>query len=309
MWVFLKKLSSTLLILSIICLAPTLSWAQDPQQPAEPTSVIPYQGTLFSQGKPVSQDAAVQMAFALYSGDPNLLPASATSAAPKVEVSLTRHWTSWTVAEGGNAEVIGQTFGVNVRNGRFLVHLGAEDHQRALNDSVFDTRPLYVVAWVVNSTGTFRLPPQKLDKVPHAVTAERATSFTVTQNLTVGERLTTKNLTVSENLETHDLTVTEALTIKDLRASGGETLFGDTLKVRRAVSWYNYDPDERATFSVSCLSNEIILNGGCSPSTDGLELLGTWPAADGVSWLCGFHNPSNREVTSSALALCLQVSN
>ena len=34
-----------------------------------------------------------------------------------------------------------------------------------LGASVFDTRPLYVVTWVVNSSGTFRLPAQKLEKV------------------------------------------------------------------------------------------------------------------------------------------------
>ena len=68
----------------------------------------------------MSQDAPVQMAFALYSGDSSLLPASATNAAPEVE-GLTRHWTSWTVAEGGNAAIVGETFGVNVRNGPLSV--------------------------------------------------------------------------------------------------------------------------------------------------------------------------------------------
>lgn len=65
-----------------------------------------------------------------------------------------------------------------------MVHLGAESQQSPLNDSVFDTRPLYVVAWFVNSTGTFRLPPQKLEKVPHAITAERAHDFEVSDTLT-----------------------------------------------------------------------------------------------------------------------------
>ena len=93
------------------------------------SSVIPYQGTLFSQGKPVSQSAPVQMAFALYS-DTTGLNASQTSAAP----AANRVWTSW---GAGDAVGAGQTIPVQVRNGRFLVHLG-EESQTTLADSVFD---------------------------------------------------------------------------------------------------------------------------------------------------------------------------
>ena len=52
---FLKHVSLSIITLTSLCFIATLSWAQDQPQPAEPTSVIPYQGTLFSQGKPVSQ--------------------------------------------------------------------------------------------------------------------------------------------------------------------------------------------------------------------------------------------------------------
>ena len=79
-----------------------------------------------------------------------------------------------------------------MRNGRFLAHLGEEEHgQQPLKDSTFTPAPsvddFYVVTWVVkDSGGVFRLPPQKLGKVPHAVTAERADSFEVLGELIVG---------------------------------------------------------------------------------------------------------------------------
>ena len=185
---FIKK---KLLLLFFI--TPTLI-AQNTH--AQNTSVIPYSGTLFSQGKPVSQDTDVLMAFALYSGDAvTALPAGSTNEAPDVALaeespSYNRLWTSWMTEDGTTSELSSltvnnpHTVGVNVRNGRFLVHLGAGD-QTSLPNSVFDQRPLYVVTWVVNGSGVFRLPPQKLEKVPHAVTAERANSFEVMGDLTV----------------------------------------------------------------------------------------------------------------------------
>ena len=164
------------LIFTLLILLPTLALAQAPS-----TSVIPYSGTLFSQGKPVSQSAPVQMAFALYT-DTTGLDAEQTNAAPVAN----RVWSSWEEA----GETIGSTISVQVRNGRFLVHLG-EDGQTALADSVFDQRPLSVVAWVVQGSGTiYRLPAQSLKKVPHAVTAERANSFEVTGDLKVSGKIT-----------------------------------------------------------------------------------------------------------------------
>ena len=195
---FFKKIPLSILILTPLCL---LSWsAQAQPYPTEPTSVIPYQGTLFSQGKPVSQDNDVLMAFALYSGDVmSALPPGTTNEAPDVALaeespSYNRLWTSWATEDGALSELSRltvdnpHTLGVKVRNGRFLVHLGAAG-QTALPDSIFDQRPLYVLTWVVNGSGVFRLPPQKLEKVPHAVTAERANSFEVMGNLSVAGTL------------------------------------------------------------------------------------------------------------------------
>jgi hypothetical protein len=198
MWFFLKKISSTLLILSVIHLAPALSWAQ--AQPTEPTSVIPYQGTLFSQGKPVSQSTPVQMAFALYT-DKSGLSAGSTNVAP----GANRIWTSWVSTEGENEtvtpgshtdDVVDDTISVMVRSGRFLVHLGealaddAENTQVEIPDREFDNVTLYVITWVAQEVdgggyNVFRLPPQKLETVPHAVTAKRANGFEVMGKLEV----------------------------------------------------------------------------------------------------------------------------
>ena len=57
---------------------------------------------------------------------------------------------------------------------------------------MFDQRPLSVVAWVVNENGEFRLPAQVLEKVPHAVTAQRASDFNVDGTLQV-QSITTPN--------------------------------------------------------------------------------------------------------------------
>ena len=145
-------------------------------------SVIPYQGTLFSQGKPVSQTEPVRMAFAIYSDDAGL-DAGQDGNAPSGEA---RKWTSWDVAgEGGDSvNDVSKTVGVQVRNGRFFVHLGeTEAGQQPLGDDVFDASELYVVVWLMQDTenpnAVFRLPPQRLQTVPHAVTAKRANGFEV----------------------------------------------------------------------------------------------------------------------------------
>ena len=189
MCLFFKRIPFFFFILCLTCLAPALSWAQGQPQPTELTSVIPYQGTLFSQGKPVSQTNLIKMAFAIYS-DNTGLEAGARADAP----ALNRTWTSWTSPEGEDDAVnADKTIGVQVRNGRFLVHLGEEEYgQQPLKDSTFTPDPpteyFYVVTWVVkDSGGVFRLPPQKLGKVPHAVTAERAHGFEVHGVLKVNE--------------------------------------------------------------------------------------------------------------------------
>ena len=186
-------------ILLLFLLLPTLALAQAPS-----TSVIPYSGTLFSQGKPVSQSAPVQMAFALYT-DTTGLDAGQTDAAP----AANRVWSSWgagdLVLPGSPADNIADgTVSVQVRNGRFLIHLGEaladdlENSQTEIADSVFNNTSLYVVTWVAQEVegggySTFRLPPQKLETVPHAVTAKRANGFEVTGDLTVDGRLTVRS--------------------------------------------------------------------------------------------------------------------
>jgi hypothetical protein len=177
---FFKKIPLLILSVTALCL---FAWSAQAQN-----SVIPYQGTLFSQGKPVSQSTPIRMAFAIYS-DSAGLEAGQDGSAPSGEA---RKWTSWdATGEGGDAvDNLDETVGVQVRNGRFLVHLGeAETGQQSLGDDVFDASELYVVAWVMqdpqNPNAVFRLPPQRLQTVPHAVTAKRATKFTVTDELKV----------------------------------------------------------------------------------------------------------------------------
>ena len=71
---------------------------------------------------------------------------------------------------------------------------------------MFDQRPLYVVTWIVNSSGTLRLPAQKLEKLPHAITAERTTSFEVKTHLNVigdadvGGTLRVNNLVIENGI-------------------------------------------------------------------------------------------------------------
>ena len=63
-----------------------------------------------------------------------------------------------------------------------MAHLGDEG-QVDLGDDVFDASSLYVVIWIIQGSITdpkyHRLPAQKLHTVPHAVTAKRATQFSV----------------------------------------------------------------------------------------------------------------------------------
>ena len=224
---FLKKIPLSIITLTSLCLTAMLSWAQEQPQPAEPTSVIPYQGTLFSQGKPVSQTDPVKMAFAIYS-DSAGLDAGARADAP----ALNRTWTSWTsVADEDESVVASKTIGVQVRNGRFLVHLGDDARgQELLEDKIFTpdlpADDLYVVTWVVKDSGVvFRLPPQKLGKVPHAVTAERANGFEVMGTLRVDEiepRTLGASIQVNGGLSVNnDLTVNNGLYRKVMTGQTG----------------------------------------------------------------------------------------
>jgi hypothetical protein len=100
--------------------------------------------------------------------------------------------------------VVAGTVPVNVSNGRFSVNLGGDGTQE-LPDTVFTTGGLSLVIWINNGTNEdpnwHRLPPQKLQTVPHAVTAKRATSFVVTQDLLVEGNATVRgNATIQGRL-------------------------------------------------------------------------------------------------------------
>ena len=130
------------------------------------------------------------MAFAIYCCDTNGLQAAETGTSQV----LNRRWSSWG-AEGVDTVTEDKMIDVHVRNGRFFVHLGETDvaeeyRQVAISDITFDVRPLYVVTWVAQPLDggghrIFRLPPQKLATVPHAVTAERANGFHVRGDLRI----------------------------------------------------------------------------------------------------------------------------
>ena len=177
----MSKLESILFI-KLILLFSTSIWAD---------SVIPYSGTLHTQGKPVSQSTPIKMGFALYTESPTFQEDQLLSTTP-VNTS-TRRWTSWT----GDQAIATPTVDIYVRNGRFLANLGEvidSNLHQGLSDSVFDQVPLYLVIWVLADSedpeSLHRLPPQKLNTVPHAVTAKRATSFEVSGNVSVGGDLT-----------------------------------------------------------------------------------------------------------------------
>ena len=105
---FFKKMKQSFLIL--LCLLPALSWAQS-------QSVIPYAGTLYSQGQPISQSDPIMMGFALYSGSPTF--ENTTTTIPNNQA--TRLWVSWS---GDQEDTVTRNVKVGVRNGRFLVNLG-----------------------------------------------------------------------------------------------------------------------------------------------------------------------------------------
>ena len=246
---FFKKIPLLILFITALCL---FAWSAQAQN-----SVIPYQGTLFSQGKPVSQSTPIRMAFAIYS-DSAGLEAGQDGSAPSGEA---RKWTSWdATGEGSDAvDNLDETVGVQVRNGRFLVHLGEiETGQQSLGDDVFDASELYVVAWVMqdpqNPNAVFRLPPQRLQTVPHAVTAKRANGFEVTGTLkvdTISPRTAGSSVEITSGLQTDDVEVSGSLSLKGtsvprlLRTSPYNNTSGD-YKICTGVSdtsWVSFGGD------------------------------------------------------------------
>lgn len=119
----------------------------------------------------MSQTDDVKMAFAIYSDDTGLT-AGPFPVAPSGDA---RKWTSWdSTGEGRDDVDSDKTIGVQVRNGRFLVNLGEAGEQQPLSDLIFDDPKLYVVTWVVRSDQEiYRLPPQKIERVPYAISALR----------------------------------------------------------------------------------------------------------------------------------------
>ena len=190
------------LFFAFLCLIPTLTWAQS-------KSVIPYSGSLYSQGKPISQNEAVNMGFALYAFDDGTSSESIgnqfTNQTQAPASNLV--WTSWQNLYTETGEFQAPTEAINVtasvpvyvRNGAFLVHLGdsTQGSQPSLYDSIFSlysenlaadgsvesrtAKVLYLVIWVQPdpTADPKRLPPQKLNTVPHAITARQAVDFEV----------------------------------------------------------------------------------------------------------------------------------
>ena len=230
-------------VLLFISLSFSLSWADG-------TSVIPYSGTLYSQGKPVSQGNAIKMAFALYeeiSALPNLTASSdanLTSSVPHTG----RKWTSWATSVGVDAVISStdeDTVDVYVRHGRFLAHLGDEG-QIGLSNSIFDSNSLYVVVWIVQEISSneykyHRLPPQKLNTVPHAVTASRALSFEVADTLTVGGDLNVQgalNVAETSTLDDH-LVVSGTSSLNDGATLGSRTHYLPTAPLNSTTNERN----------------------------------------------------------------------
>ena len=176
---FLYQIRQFLLMFSL--LLPLVSWAQS-------QSVIPYSGTLYSQGQPISQSTPIMMGFALYSGSPTF--DNAITTVPTNQA--TRLWVSWS---GEQQDTVTRNIDVLVRNGRFLVNLGEipmnENGEyvtthRALPKDRFQSDGLHLVIWVEKANGdSFRLPPQKFNTVPYAITAQQAMDFEVKGDLTV----------------------------------------------------------------------------------------------------------------------------
>ena len=299
------------LLLSLIFL-PSLVSAQN-------TSVIPYSGTLFSEGKPVSQNNAVQMAFALYSDIENL-DTGATDEVPHIG----RLWTSWTSTDGADDTVDDtKTIGTFVRNGRFLVHLGdTGQNQTELTDSIFDTQPLYVVAWIVKNSGqntVFRLSPQKLEKVPHAITAERANSFEVKGDLTVqGQLWANRGVRVSggvlsiinDGLEGQGDNKTHfsypSNGNKNNYIRGDNTVISSDVKFERRIilrqslehirtSGTVSDTLSPRPFSAVCEGDRKIISGGCESPSDKAILYRNYPDAAGNHYLCYYRKRANAD--------------
>ena len=323
---FFKKIPLSVTALMALTLLTSIAQAQN--------SVIPYQGTLFSQGKPVSQNAPVRMAFAIYSSP---VQTSDPSSAP----GNFRKWSSWG-ASGADTVDDSDAIDVKVRNGRFLVHLGEEtDGQEPLAESVFDTAPLYVVAWVINSTGVFKLPYQKLEMVPHAVTASRANGFEVSGELLVKDYLITQGNNVPSGIgqitvvnrgregyeqdgNTHfnyqsgsgyDNYITA--TNNRFRAShnhifsSGTVLFRDSLAIRQVSG-----EEEERTIDGSSTKDiyaqcdpqtEIILSGGCAKSSIYLEIYYDYTQFHDHRHICRVRNTDSIPRVHDAYAICLKV--
>ena len=141
-----------LLVLTICC--PLLVQAQ---------SVIPYNGYLEANGQQSAGN--VQMRFALYSDD----------------AAANELWRSWTDANTWHT--------VPLSKGRFSVNLGGTGQAPLVDDTVFAGNSHYLRI-LIKAGEEHSLPLQKLQSVPKAVLAERATSFKVTQDLTVAGKTT-----------------------------------------------------------------------------------------------------------------------
>ena len=138
---------SLLSLLSLLCASIAL---------AQPTSVIPYAGSLYSQGRPVSQPEPVSMAFALYTEEGVIAFTDVANSSPTAP-PLGRLWTSWESGSEASDVTGAPATPVTVRNGAFFVHLGAEQGHVPVPPTAFESAA-HVVTWVIKPNGSQYTP-------------------------------------------------------------------------------------------------------------------------------------------------------
>ena len=284
------------------------------------------------------------MAFALYS-DTTGLDAGQTNAAPLAN----RVWSSWGVGEvvitgSPSDNTVDGTISVQVRNGRFLVHLGealaddVENTQVEIPDTVFNNTALYVVTWVAQDLeggdySMFRLPAQKLETVPHAVTAKRANGFEVMGTLEVNGagphrvngtlevvdgHLTERTSITRGGINATDITVSDLMHSGRLWVNGNATITGD-LVVRGSFSPWNlniqrvqFDCDNigglrGCSAHCSSLGNGWrLISGGCHGGHENMRVFRSSPVPGEDRFYCEFKNVGGPANGSAVYALCLQ---
>ena len=153
----------------------------------------------------------------------------------------------------------------------------------------------------MNSSGTFRLPPQKLGVVPHAVTAERAVDFEVSGTLKVD--------TISAHTVNGPVEVTSNLQLnRGLTVNSGTVLFKDSLVILQRSHDERIDPDSSLNIYAQCLENEVILSGGCAKTSIYMDITYDYTQVNQNRHLCRVRNlDSTSPRRHYAYATCLRV--